>query len=52
MPVRPKEQLQVLCKDCRRGISSICACDTGLCKAHTTKVFILLLDELEKDKQE
>ncbi len=51
-PVHSKEQLRVFCKDCRRGICFICACETGLCKAHTTKVFDLLLDELDKDKQE
>ena len=50
--VHPKEQLRVFCRSCRRGVCVLCAVDTDMCKAHATKVFEPLLEELKADREE
>jgi hypothetical protein len=45
------EPLRVFCKDCCRGICTLCAVDTDMCKSHTTKAFKPLLEELKVDRE-
>jgi hypothetical protein len=47
----PKEKLRVFCVDCDCGVCFNCAVDSGICKAHTTKAFDPLLEELETDRE-
>ena len=48
----PKEQLRFFCLGCDRSVCVICAGDSDLCKAHTTKALDTLIAELEADRQE
>ena len=45
------EPLRVFCKDCCRGVCTLCAVDTDMCKSHTTKAFKPLLEELKVDRE-
>jgi hypothetical protein len=46
-----KEPLRVFCVNCDHAVCFICACDTGICKTHTTKVFDPLIEELKTDRE-
>lgn len=48
----PKEQLRFFCLGCDRAVCVICAGDSDLCKAHTTKALDTLIAELEADREE
>ena len=50
-PRHSKERVRVFCLDCGRGVCALCPADTDLCKAHTTKLFDPLLDELKTDRE-
>ena len=45
------EPLRVFCKDCCRGICTLCAVDIDVCKSHATKAFKPLLQELKVDRE-
>ena len=48
----PKEQLRVFCLGCDRAVCIICAVDSDLCKAHTTKALDTLIEELKAEREE
>jgi hypothetical protein len=50
-PRHPKEQLRFFCVDCTHGVCVLCAGDSDVCKAHTTKAFDPLLQELKTDRE-
>jgi hypothetical protein len=50
-PTHDDEQLRVFCAHCNRGVCVLCAVDTDMCKAHTTKAFKPLLQELKADRE-
>jgi hypothetical protein len=41
----------VFCKDCRRGVCTLCVVDVDMCKNHSTKAFKPLLEELKVDRE-
>jgi hypothetical protein len=45
------EPLRVFCKDCCRGVCTLCAVDIDVCKSHATKAFKPLLEELQVDRE-
>ena len=45
------EPVRVFCKDCCRGVCTLCAVDTDVCKSHATKAFKPLLEELKADRE-
>ena len=45
------EPVRVFCKDCCRGVCTLCAVDIDVCKSHATKAFKPLLEELKADRE-
>jgi hypothetical protein len=45
------EPVRVFCRDCCRGVCTLCAVDTDICKSHATKAFKPLLEELKVDRE-
>jgi hypothetical protein len=39
----------VFCMECRHGVCTICAVDSGICKPHKTFAFVSLIEELKTD---
>ena len=50
-PSHSNERVRVFCLDCDRAVCFNCAVDSDVCKAHTTKAFDPLLQELKTDRQ-
>ena len=47
----PGNSLEVFCMECRHGICTICAVDSGICKSHQTFAFVSLIEELKTDRE-
>jgi ribosomal protein L13E len=43
------EPVRVFCKDCCRGVCTLCAVDTKRCKAHAVEALDALIEELQAD---
>ena len=50
-PSHSNERVRVFCMDCGRAVCFNCAVDSDVCKAHTTKAFDPLLQELKTDRE-
>ena len=50
-PSHSNERVRVYCMDCDRAVCFNCAVDSDVCKAHTTKAFDPLLQELKTDRE-
>ena len=50
-PRHSNERVRVFCLDCDGAVCTLCPADTDLCKAHTTKLFDPLLQELKTDRE-
>ena len=50
-PRHSEDKVRVFCLHCNHGVCFNCAVDSDVCKAHTTKAFDPLLQELKTDRQ-